>query len=565
MGTTVGIIVLVAMWDAVAQVSLWSWFALVLGLQAVRMVLQRAFRKENPTGARTRVWAWRYAAILAATGATYGSTAIFMFPAASPLGQVALMVVLGTLAAGSITGYAYHPPGMVLFVALSLSPLIARLAWEASTEYWLLAFVFTFLLAMILAVYGRGQAALLRDSIAIRHENAGMVEALRRKTELAEAAQRNAERASLAKSKFFAAASHDLRQPMQALGLYAASLRELKREPEDARKIDQILSSVDALESLFDELLDISKLDAGYVEPNPAHFLASELFARLETAYAPIARGNGLTLGFRPGPATLHSDPVLLERVLGNLISNALRYTEAGGVTVACAVREGRAEVSVEDTGIGIPAAEHERIFEEFYQIENPERDRRKGLGLGLATVRRITRLLAMPLTLESQPGRGTRMVLEVPLGNAAHVAAVLPAPSAVNLNALAGRQVLVIEDEASVRDGLVQLLRDWRCEVDAAASAAEALPLLARAPEVIIADYRLREGRDGIGEIAELRAHFGAMLPAVLVTGDTAPEIFLAARENALPLLTKPVRAGRLRAALVHLLGSAPEAARGA
>ncbi len=560
----VGAMIVIAMWDSAPRAPLLAWYALVMAIQAARMALTSAFRKEQPGAERIHLWARRYVAVVAAAALAYGGGAFFLLPGASPLGQVVTIVVMSALASGSISGYAYHPPVYLAFLWLSLPPLMAALLLQGTVMHAMLAIVLAFLFVSTLA-YGRGQASQLRTSIAFGHENAALVEELRKKSEIAEAAQRKAEQSSLAKSQFFAAASHDLRQPMQALGLYAASLRELKREPEDARKIDQILSSVDALESLFDELLDISKLDAGYVEPNLTHFAARALFQRLEAAYAPIARKDGLSLAFSPGTVMLHSDPVLLERVLGNLISNALRYTEAGGVTVACEVRDGLAAVTVEDTGIGIPEAERERVFDEFYQIENPERDRRKGLGLGLATVRRITRLLGIPLTLDSQVGRGSRFVLEVPLGDPARAAEQAPAPRAADLDALAGRRVLVIEDEASVREGLVELLRDWRCEVVAAASAAEALQLLAQAPEAIVADYRLRDGRNGIGAIGELRARFGLTLPAILVTGDTAPEIFLAARENALPLLTKPVRAARLRAALAHLLSGQREAVRSA
>jgi signal transduction histidine kinase/ActR/RegA family two-component response regulator len=553
-GVAVGAMVLAAIWGSVSPAVLWSWVAVLVATQVARIWLVVAFRKEKPPeGPRIGVWAWRYALLLAATGATYGSTAIVMFPDATPLGQTVLMIVLGTLAASSITGYAYHPPGMALFILTSMLPLIGRLAFEEALAYKVLAFAFAFQAVTVLAVFGRVQAATLRRSVVFGHENAALVEELRVKTTLAEAAQRNAERASLAKSQFFAAASHDLRQPMQALGLYAASLREMKREPEDARKIDQILSSVDALDSLFDELLDISRLDAGYVEPVPTHFAARTLFDKLAATYAPIARDGGLSLDFRSGDLVLHSDAVLLERVLGNLIANALRYTEAGGVTVSCERREGCAVVVVEDTGIGIPEAEQERVFDEFYQLENPERDRRKGLGLGLATVRRITQLLGIPLKLDSKIGRGSRFTLELRLGEPGRVAQA-DAPRSAELDSLAGRRVLVIEDEASVREGLVELLRDWRCNVSAAPSAAEALPLLAQAPEAIVADYRLRDGRNGIEAIGELRQRFGSNLPALLVTGDTAPEIFLAARTHALPLLTKPVRAVRLRAALAHL-----------
>jgi signal transduction histidine kinase len=526
--------VVLAMWDSVPRAALLAWLAAYCANLLLRHGMIRAFRRENPEGERLRIWARRYTVGLAFGGTVFGSVAIFMFPYADPVGQTFLMICVIGMSAGGITGNAYYPPAMYGYALTLLLPMLFRLALAGGFEHALLAFAFGIYLAGIL-MFGRTQAALIRKSFAVGHENVDLL--------------KKAEQASLAKSQFFAAASHDLRQPMQALGLYAASLRELKREPEDARKIDQILSSVDALESLFDELLDISRLDAGYVQPGRAHFPARLLFQRLESAYAPIARKSGLALELHPGDAVLYSDPVLLERVVGNLVSNGLRYTEAGGVTIAC---DPRGVISVEDTGIGIPRAEHEKVFDEFYQLENPERDRRKGLGLGLATVRRITTLLGHPLRLESEIGRGTRFTLEVPLGDPAAASERAPAPRGAELEPLVGRRVLVIEDEASVREGLVELLRDWRCDVVAVASASDVAD---PAPEAIIADYRLRGGSNGIGAIDEMRRRFGARLPAILVTGDTTPEIFAAAREHALPLLTKPVRAARLRAALTHLL----------
>ena len=532
-------LVVLAMWDSVPRPVLLAWLAVYCANLLLRHAMIRAFRRENPEGERVFVWARRYAAGLAFGGTVFGSVALLMFPGAGPVGQMFLMMCVVGMAAGGTTGNAYYPPAMYLYALTLLLPMLFRLALTGGLEHSLLAVAFGIYLAAIL-MFGRAQARLIRSSIALGHENVDLL--------------KKAERASLAKSQFFAAASHDLRQPMQALGLYAASLREGKRDHEDARKIDQILSSVDALESLFDELLDISKLDAGYVEPSLSHFAARSLFDRLEAAYAPIARKNRLELKLQATDAVLHSDPVLLERVLGNLLSNGLRYTEAGSVTVAC---DARGVITVEDTGIGIPASEQDKVFDEFYQLENPERDRRKGLGLGLATVRRITALLGTPLALQSEVGRGTRFTLQVPAGDPALVAARPAALRATELDALAGRRVLVIEDEASVREGLVELLRDWRCEVTAASSAREALAALDGAPEVIVADYRLREGDNGIGAIGALRERFGKRLPAILVTGDTAPEIFAAARANVLPLLTKPVRAARLRAALTHLLGT--------
>jgi two-component system, sensor histidine kinase len=560
----IGGMIVAAMWGTVPRAALLTWYALVMANQAVRVFLVRAFRRENPTGARLREWARRYTISMAVGAAIFGSVALFMFPLAAPLGQVFLMICVAGMAAGSITANAYHPPAMVAYLLLMLLPTFLRLVLEGTAEYVLLAFTYLFFLA-VLMTFGRSQAALIRRSIAVGHENVDLVEELKRKTALAEAAQAKAEQASLAKSQFFAAASHDLRQPLQALGLFAGSLREVNRDPENARRIDQILTSVDALESLFDELLDISKLDAGYVKPALAHFAAKTLFRRLENVSAPVARRSGLALAFDDAGAVLHSDPVLLERILGNLLSNALRYTTHGGVAVRC-LQSGAPgnpswAIEVTDTGRGIPAQEHERVFEEFYQLDNPERDRRKGLGLGLATVRRMAQLLRCKVGLVSEVGKGTTFTVIVPAGDAARIAPAPAAPSAAEVDALQGRRVAVIEDERGVREGLVELLRQWRCEVVAAGSARELIAALAAArvtPDVIVADYRLREHESGAAAIAAVRAACGVALPALMISGDTTPEIFTVAREQNIPLLSKPVRAARLRAALQTLLSGA-------
>lgn len=563
-GATAGLVV-PAMWQSVALPVLLGWLALYIGNLLLRLGLARAFKHESPAdGARLRLWARRYTLAMAASGAIFGSVAWVMFPQAHPLGQVFLIVIVTGVAAASITTNAWHPPAMRAYLLMMLLPMLARLAYEGGLEYGLLAVAFGFYL-IVLLVFGRDQAALIRKSFTVAHENLGLLDELRRKTALAEAAQRKAEQANLAKSQFFAAASHDLRQPMQALGLFAASLRETEREPQNARRVEQILSSVDALESLFDELLDISKLDAGYVHPSPSHFRAHALFERLRSSYWPLAHKSGLALHFDDAAAVLHSDSVLLERVLGNLISNALRYTTAGSVHVRCRPCGERFALEVADTGPGIPPSEHERVFDEFYQLGNPERDRRKGLGLGLATVKRIAQLLGCRVTLASEPGKGSVFAIEVPRGDPAQVAPAPAAPSAADVDALHGRVIALVDDERGVREGLAELLETWHCKPVAAASVRELLEQLDSSgvrPDAVIADYRLREHQNGAGAIAALRARYGASLPALIMSGDTTAEIFQVAREQQLPLLSKPVRAARLRAALQHLLRAGSEAA---
>ena len=252
-----------------------------------------------------------------------------------------------------------------------------------------------------------------------------------------------------------------------------------------------------------------------------------------------------------------------IRRVLGNLISNALRYTSAGSVHVRCEPKGERIAIAVADTGPGIPRDEHERVFDEFYQLGNPERDRRKGLGLGLATVKRIGQLLGCRVTLDSEPGQGSVFAIEVPRGDSAQIAYAPAAPSAADVDALRGKVIAVVDDERDVREGLAELLAMWRCKPVAAASARELLEQLELSgvrPDALIADYRLREHESGAGAIAALRARYGAALPALIMSGDTTPEIFQVAREQRLPLLSKPVRA-----ALQHLLSGSRETARAA
>ena len=558
---TAGLVVL-AMWNSVSRPVLLGWFALYVANLVARVLMARAFKRENPAGERLRLWARRYTLGMASSAAIFGSIAWLMFPYATQLGQMLLIVILVGVSAASITTNAWHPPAMRAYLLLMLLPMLLRLASEGGLEYGLLAIAFALYL-VVLMVFGRDQAALIVRAFTVAHENVDLLEELRLKTGLAEAAQRKAERASLAKSQFFAAASHDLRQPMQALGLFAASLRETKREPHDARRIDQILSSVDALESLFDELLDISKLDAGYVSPSLSHFQARTLLERLQNTYSPIARKGGLELTFDHAQCVLRSDSVLLERVVGNLVSNALRYTPQGGVSVRCRDTGAMVSIEVADSGIGIPPEQHERVFDEFYQLDNPERDRRKGLGLGLATVKRITELLGYRVSLDSAPGRGSRFAVEVPKGDVDQVPASVAPVSASDMDALRGKLIAVVDDERDVRDGLAELLGQWHCRPVVAASTAELMQSLgAERPDALIADYRLREYETGIGAAAALRTRFGASLPVLVMSGDTTEELFTVVREQGLPLLSKPVRAARLRATLLHLLRRAEPAA---
>lgn len=370
------------------------------------------------------------------------------------------------------------------------------------------------------------------------------------------AKKEQAERAVAAKSRFFAAASHDLRQPLHALALFVATLKARNRQPEVQPLIDNIEASSAAMELLLNSLLDISRLDAGVIDAKPVHFPIQAIFDDMDKQFSALAAEKGLVLRIRANALTLFSDPLLVERMLANFISNAIRYTESGGVLVACRRRGTHALISVYDTGCGIPPDQQQVVFQEFVQLNNPARDRSKGLGLGLAIVARLGRLLDHPVSLRSVPGRGSVFSFSVPLGDAGRIApaavAAVPAP-ALPEDAL----VVFIDDEAPILRGMAELFDNWGIDLVTAHDADEALEALAgldRTPDAIVSDYRL-PGDDGLAVIARLRSRFGQTLPAVLVTGDTAPETLQRIGELGLPILHKPLRPAKLRALITHLI----------
>ncbi|HWR75653.1 MAG TPA: ATP-binding protein [Thiobacillus sp.] len=368
-----------------------------------------------------------------------------------------------------------------------------------------------------------------------------------------------AERAHHAKSRFFAAASHDLRQPLHALSLFVAALKARNHQTEAQTLIDNIEASTAAMELLFNALLDISRLDAGTIEVHPVHFSLQQMLLDLDHQFSALAAEKQLRLRFRPCDATLYSDPLLIERILVNLIANAIRYTDDGGVLVACRRRGRMMRISVIDTGRGIPPDQQESVFHEFVQLHNPARDRSKGLGLGLAIVSRLGRLLGHRVDLRSRPDHGSIFSIEVPCGDTQRIqpSTVASPPGPIPADAL----VLLVDDESAILRGMAELFDNWNIDLVTAHSAEEAMQWLdsiARVPDVIVSDYRLPDDTDGIEVITRLRQKLGRDIPAILVTGDTAPDTILRISRAGFPLLHKPLRPAKLRALLTHLIQQA-------
>jgi signal transduction histidine kinase/CheY-like chemotaxis protein len=396
--------------------------------------------------------------------------------------------------------------------------------------------------------------ASVRQDLEQQVENA--TQALRLKKE-------EAEQANLAKSRFLAAASHDLRQPTHALGMFVSRLAQLPHDPETQTLIGNLEASVRAMQVLLDGLLDISRLEARAVQVAPKPFAMASLLHQLQQDLGPLAVAKGLRLRVRSSPAWVNSDPVLLYRILLNLVSNAIRYTDRGGVLVACRLRESGAKLQIQvwDSGIGISEQHQQDVFKEFFQVGNVARDRDKGMGLGLSIVKRTTALLGHPLELVSELGAGTRVSVTLPRVPALPDSSPVLAPEPQLGDELAGARVLVIEDDALVRSALVGLLAGWGLEVHEASGVMGALALVSGGlrPNLLLSDYRLQQGDDGISAVAELRAALNHKVPACLMSGDTDAALMLKAQASGLTLLHKPVRPAKLRSLLRRLLADQP------
>jgi signal transduction histidine kinase len=385
---------------------------------------------------------------------------------------------------------------------------------------------------------------------------------LKRSHEALGEAKALAEAANLSKTRFLAAASHDLLQPLNAARLFLGALAETELPNNAVPLVANAETAFESVERLLSALLDISKLDAGVVTPTVDDVPLGPLLRRLVAEFTPLAERKGLSLRLVSSTAVVRTDPDMLSRALMNLVSNAIRYTRQGGVLVGVRRESGGFRVEVVDTGVGIPPERQSEIFEEFRRLGTDADQKDRGFGLGLAIVERIARLLEHRLEVRSVPGRGSRFALHVP-GGVVRTQTLVALPSrAVADRPGTGALLLVIENEAAIRDGMRAVLQSWGYAVLAAESGEAAMAALRHDgawPAAVIADYHL-DGCTGVDAIGHVRASFGTAIPALVITADRTPEVQQELATMGLPLLNKPVRPAQLRALLSHLL-TAPAA----
>ncbi|MGD9603207.1 MAG: hybrid sensor histidine kinase/response regulator [Gammaproteobacteria bacterium] len=527
-----------------------AFIAAVLLNAVLRSLLTRLYLRAAPPPRAWRTWARRLGLSVCVAGLTIGVGVCFlMIPGRLDL-ELLNIITVTAIASGVVVAWGSYLPVFFLSFYTLLVPPALWVVFQGDAFHFALALLMVIYMAVgtVMALnYNRG----VLESLQLRFENIALVADLRRQKE-------RAEQANLDKSRFLAAASHDLRQPVHALGMFVGALRREPLSVEATQLVSHIEGSVTAMDELFTSLLDVSRLDAGVIEAHISEFPIEPLLARISRELGEEAGKKNLRFMLRGSRAIVRSDPVLLERVLRNLATNAARYTDGGGILLAARPRGASLSIEFWDTGRGIPPDQHENVFQEFFQLDNPERDRGKGLGLGLAIVRRLTALLGCRLELRSQPGRGSVFKVSVPCV-AATAGTAPPADLPATAPPAARRGLIaVIDDEVAVRVAMQRLLESWGHTVICGADAAEVIALHGADPRtlhLVISDYRLRDHGNGVEAIARLRAHFDAPIPAMLVTGDTAPDRLREAQASGYLLLHKPVAHGRLRAAIGNLM----------
>lgn len=535
--------------NAVPMSWITGWLIALYALTAIRVFASRRFFSHQRDPQSIQRWAWLAASFSWISGLLWGGLGWAGFLPEAPIVLSFTVIVLTGLVCGTVPSLSAFPPALVGSIIATVVPIAVRCITTDSE----ISGAFLFLLTALVAInlyYCRITYRMLHETIRLRLENENLVVDLQEETD-------RAQRADRAKTRFLAAASHDLRQPIHALSLLISTLGIVGQRgnvaSSDARDLaGKAKSVVNDLSGLLNELLDISKLDAGIVTVVNERVALSALFHGLHAEFALEAEQRGLQWHVVESDLYVDSDPMMLKRILNNLLSNAFRYTKEGRILLGCRRRGDTVEIQVLDTGPGIPADQQSKIFEEFVQLQNPARDRSQGLGLGLAIVRRAAALLGHPLKLVSVPGSGSLFSITLPKARDNRI----PEPQAHGpLEVETSLGIMVIDDEKDVLDAMARLLTLeghrlylGRSPEEAQASYTTALKIGDAPVDLIIADYRLGDGVTGLDAIQTLNIAVGRPVPAIILTGDTSPARLREVNASGAMLLHKPIEVDELR-----------------
>jgi signal transduction histidine kinase/CheY-like chemotaxis protein len=569
------------LWYSMNQNLLMGWFMLILLESLARVRVAYKFRHAAEVVDQVQRWARRWVVLAVVAGALWGVAGFLFFSQDQPLHQVVLVAVVLSVAFGSLTLYASHRPAFYSFMLLTVMPLITRMVWEQDPTYYTAAVVMAAVF-FFTVFYGRNFGDAVFESVKNNYENEVLVDQLIAEKRLAEDARKEAENATRSKTQFFAAASHDLRQPLQAIGIYVSLLKKRATGPLEPL-VNNMSTAVESLSKLVEELLEISRLDSGSIQPKVDQVVLDEMFSLLEQEFTPLAASKGLSLRVRRGGFAIDSDPMLLQRVIRNLLANAIRYTQRGGVLLAARPRGGLISLEVWDTGPGIKQIELDRIFEEFYRGESSKAENSgTGFGLGLSIVKRICGLLGHPLIVTTRPGTGTVFRVEAPL-SVMPVRAKRSAPETVDMvmRSLEGHAIVVLEDNAEILNSLTRLVRSWGAfAVPSTGFNAQLIRGIAghQRIDAVLADHNLGpHSISGVEAVFRIRELVGFPVPVIMLTAVQGAEVvgdfqramharmalnpsmvsaIARSRTEEPPVLQKPTTAAVLNNALAEVLG---------
>lgn len=542
-GTLLPCLVSIALTREISMAVFLAWMAPLFGIALFRLRWWSELRRAPLAPAQKNRFLTRMLVTAFITGTLWGALGIVVYSSSSLENQLILLVITNGMVAGAVNSLGARLPIFLAFSLPQLATHIGALAVVHQSHLILLAVLtVAFMVSMVYTARNTNQS--IRDAIRLRFENEALAEERDRQRRLAE-------EASADKSRFLAAASHDLRQPLHALSLFFGSLEERNHQPDLQPILGQIRRSLDSLHGLFSSLMDLSRLDAGAQRPAVRDFPLDDLLQQIELEHFLPARAKGLSLRVHASSLWVASDPVMLKRMLDNLVANAIRYTDRGGVLVGCRRRGHKVVVQVWDTGVGIAPEAQADVFREFVQLSNPERNRERGLGLGLAIVRRLSLLLDHTVDVASRPERGSRFQIHVPLAGPAALALVHEHRQ-LGVGARRSR-ILVIDDDYDVRAATAALLADWGHTVETAESEERALELLRRgfAAHVLIVDYRLAGGENGVKVAQRLVREMREKPQVLFVSGDPVAADAQDFEAGRAVLLAKPLSAQALRVAL--------------
>lgn len=537
-----------------------SWLTVLTLILIARLFLWRVYRNASPSPEQTKIWELFFISSIGVMGLVWGWAAFSFFSPEHLEQTMVLTIAMAGITAGSFVSLSALLPSFISYSSFAVLPLAWRFfSTGGETNILLGILCIVFLIAMI--AYARRSHLHLKSSIMLQLEKEDLVEELTQQKDDIEKAHQEAKKANIAKSKFLASASHDLRQPLHALRLFVELLEKHIHTPEPRELINNVITSTNTLEDLFTNLLDLSKVEAQVIEPDISSFPLQPLLERLSTEFTPLAQQKKLRLRVVPTHAVVQSDPAMVERILRNLISNAILYTNSGSILVGCRRQQEQLRIEVRDSGTGIPEDQLDTIFTEFQQLDNPERDRSKGMGLGLAIASGLAKLLGTKIDVYSYFGIGSCFTMLLPRGNI-----VVPQQRKQQWDtrggSLEGYVILFIDDDQMVCKAMEIILSEWGCHSIIAEDLEGALQQLETqlfVPDIIIADYRLREGKTGTAAIQALRERYGH-LPAIIVTGDIETERLQDVVNSDSTLLHKPVRPPELRREIERLLSNSNE-----